>query len=349
VKILITGAAGFIGFHTVTANLSYGHEVIGLDNINNYYDIKIKHDRLKQHGIDSEKIVLKKVVKSEIYSNYCFLKADLADTDFIIPFMMDQSFDCVINLAAQAGVRHSLNFPTLYSHSNIHGFLNVLEGCRHSFVKHLIYASSSSVYGLNTRTPFSENHSVNHPMSLYAATKKANELIAHSYSHLFKIPTTGLRFFTVYGPWGRPDMALMLFADAIKNKKPIKIYNHGNMHRDFTYISDIVESICRLVLAPPIELSNWDSRNPDPSSSSAPYKIFNIGNSNPIPLIDYIQALENCMGLEAIKEYMDMQPGDIPLSFSDSSALEAYIGFKPFTDYKEGIKRFVNWYNEYYC
>ena len=347
-KILITGTAGFIGYHLASLMLDDGHEVVGLDSVNDYYDVRIKYARLRNLGIDADDIPWRELRDSSTHPGYRFVRADLADHDFIVSFMQQQCFDYVVNLAAQAGVRYSIQKPREYTHSNVEGFLSILEGSRHSGVKHLVYASTSSVYGLNGNMPFSEKHPTNHPMALYAATKMANELMAHSYSHLFRIPTSGLRFFTVYGPWGRPDMALFLFTEAILKGEPIKIFNHGKMIRDFTYVGDIVESIRRLVVKPVEPDPDWDPANPICSSSSAPYRIFNIGNSSPVPLMEFIGAIEESLGIEAKKVYMDMQPGDVPGTHADTSALEAYVDFKPSTSVKEGVGRFVEWYRSFY-
>ncbi len=347
-KVLITGTAGFIGFHLADRLIKDGYHVVGLDVINDYYDINLKYQRLQVHGIEGEHMKLRDIQLSSKYENYRFLKADLADHDFIVDFMKNEKFDVVVNLAAQAGVRYSIENPRVYTHSNIDGFLSILEGSRHSQVGNLIYASTSSVYGLNTKMPLSEEHPTEHPMALYAATKKANEMMAHSYSHLFRLPTTGLRFFTVYGPWGRPDMALFLFTDAIMKGKPINVFNHGKMVRDFTYVTDIVESITRLVERPAEVNENWSGDNPNISSSSAPYRIFNIGNSSPTPLMDYIEALEKALGQTAIKNMMDMQPGDVPATHADTSALENYVSFRPQTSVTEGVANFVAWYKSYY-
>jgi UDP-glucuronate 4-epimerase len=344
-KILITGTAGFIGFHLVDRLLEDDNfEIVGLDVINDYYDIKLKYARLNQHGIDGLIMKDHDIQSSLMYPNYRFLKADLADHDFIVDFMLNEKFDYVVNLAAQAGVRYSIDNPKAYTHSNINGFLSILEGSRHSKVKHLIYASTSSVYGLNTLMPLSEKQSTEHPISLYSATKKANEMMAHAYSHLFKIPTTGLRFFTVYGPWGRPDMALFLFADAMIKSEPINIFNHGKMIRDFTYVGDIVESIKRLVVKPVSNYENWNSDAPDSDSSSAPYRIFNIGNNNPVLIMTYIEALEKALGMTAIKNMMDIQPGDVSATHADTSSLKQYVGFTPQTSVEEGVRKFVEWY-----
>lgn len=346
-KVLITGTAGFIGYHLANRLIQDGFEVIGLDIINDYYDINLKYARLNNHGISVSELKEKELLKSSIYSNYSFIKADIADHDFIVDFMQKHRFDYVVNLAAQAGVRYSIDNPRAYLHSNVDGFLSILEGSRHSKVKHLIYASTSSVYGLNDKMPLSEKDSTQHPMALYAATKKANEMMAHSYSHLFDLPTTGLRFFTVYGPWGRPDMAIYLFADAMKKNKPIKVFNHGQMIRDYTYVDDIVESISRLLPKHPERNSNWDSLHPNPQNSSAPYQIFNIGNSSPVELMRYIKAMEQSLNIVAQKEYLPMQPGDVPSTHADVSLLENFVGFKPLTTVETGVEKFVQWYNEY--
>jgi len=347
-KILVTGTAGFIGYHLAEALLAEGHEIVGLDSINDYYDAGLKLARLRNHGIDAADMAFHDMRKSITHGAYRFVKADLADHDFIVGFMREERFDYVVNLAAQAGVRYSLEKPREYTHSNVDGFLSILEGCRHSGVKHLVYASTSSVYGLHKNMPFNESGPVDHPMALYAATKKANELMAHAYSHLFGIPTSGLRFFTVYGPWGRPDMALFLFTDAILKGEPIKIFNHGRMLRDFTYVGDIVESIRRLVVKPVGPDPDWDPANPSSSSSSAPYRIFNIGNSAPVELMEYIHAIEDSLGIEAKKVFMDMQPGDVPATHADTSALEAYVNFRPATSIREGVGRFIDWYRAYH-
>lgn len=348
-KILVTGSAGFIGYHLTEVLLQDGHEVVGLDSMNEYYDVRLKHARLGRHGIVLAETDPHKLLQSATHAGYRFLKTDLADHDRIVDFMIKERFDYVVNLAAQAGVRHSLKQPRDYTRSNIDGFLSILEGCRYSGVKHLVYASTSSVYGLNKNMPFHESGAADHPMALYAATKKANELMAHSYSHLFGIPTCGLRFFTVYGPWGRPDMALFLFTDAILKGEPIKIFNHGQMLRDFTYVGDIVESIRRLVVKPVEPAPEWDPSNPSSSSSSAPYRIFNIGNSSPVPLMDYIRAIEDALGIEARKVFMDMQPGDVPATHADTSALEEYVDFRPSTSIRDGVGRFIEWYRAFYA
>ena len=347
-KILITGAAGFIGFHLASRLMLDGYLTVGLDIINDYYDTNLKYCRLKHHGINKNEIQKQKIIQSTKYSNYSFLVADIADHDFIVDFMGKQKFDYVVNLAAQAGVRYSIDNPRAYTHSNIDGFLSILEGARYSNVKHLVYASTSSVYGLNTGMPLSENDPTEHPMAIYAATKKANEMMAHSYSHLFDLPTTGLRFFTVYGPWGRPDMALFLFADAMLKGESINVYNHGNMIRDFTYIDDIVESISRLIKKPAKPAKDWTGNPPHIPTSSAPYRIFNIGNSSPVKLMEYIEALEKAFGRKAKKNFINIQPGDVPQTHADVKALEDYIDFKPKTSIEQGIQKFVDWYKKVY-
>ena len=347
-KILITGSAGFIGFHLVSRLLEESeYEIVGLDVINDYYDVDLKYGRLEEHGIQARKLSNKEIVVSSINSNYRFLKADIADHDFIVRFMDNQKFDYVVNLAAQAGVRYSIDNPRAYTHSNIDGFLSILEGSRHSKVKHVIYASTSSVYGLNTEMPLTENQPTQHPISLYSATKKANELMAHTYSHLFKLPTTGLRFFTVYGPWGRPDMALFLFTEAILKNKPINVFNHGNMVRDFTYVADIVEAIKRLVKKPTSANPKWDGNNPSSDTSSAPYRIFNVGNNNPVPIIRYIEALEKSLNKKSIKNMMDIQPGDVPITHAETKSLEEYVNFRPAHSVEEGVNKFILWYNKH--
>lgn len=348
-KILITGSAGFIGFHLVTKFLEESKiEIVGIDIINDYYNVKLKYARLVEHGINAVDLREREIVLSSKYSNYRFLKADIADFDFIVDFMKVEKFDYVINLAAQAGVRYSIENPRAYTHSNIDGFLSILEGCRASNVCHLVYASTSSVYGLNTKLPLSEKHSAQHPISLYAATKKSNEIMAHTYSHLFQLPTTGLRFFTVYGPWGRPDMALFLFAEAIDKGEEIEVFNNGKMIRDFTYVEDVVESIKRVAYTPPKGDPNWSGETPDSQSSSAPYKVFNVGNSRPVYLNDYIVTLETEMGKTAIKKMLEMQPGDVIATHADTLALESYINFKPNTSIEEGVRNFVCWFKSRY-
>jgi UDP-glucuronate 4-epimerase len=348
-KILVTGSAGFIGFHLVSRFLKeVDFDVWGIDIINSYYDVNLKYLRLAEHGINAEDMIERETRVSNKYSNYHFLKADIADHDFIVDFMINEKFDYVINLAAQAGVRYSIDNPRAYTHSNIDGFLSILEGARYSKVKHLIYASSSSVYGLNTGMPLSEVDSTEHPMAMYAATKKANEMMAHSYSHLFRLPTTGLRFFTVYGPWGRPDMALFLFAEAIVNKKSINVFNNGNMIRDFTFVDDVVESIFKLTIKPAESNLEWNGNDPHIPTSSAPYQIFNIGNSAPVRLMDYIEALENEFGIKAIKKFLKIQPGDVPSTHADTKLLKRYIDFCPQTPIQMGIRKFAEWYKFFY-
>ena len=333
-RVLVTGAAGFIGYFLSQRLLADGHDVVGLDNINDYYDPKLKWgrlDNLKPHA------------------NFTFHKLDLADQAGMEALFTSTQFDYVIHLAAQAGVRYSITNPRAYSSSNLVGFVNILEGCRHQQVKHLIYASSSSVYGANKKVPFALQDSVNHPVSLYAATKKANELMAHTYSHLYQLPTTGLRFFTVYGPWGRPDMAYFKFVKAIEAGQAIDVYNHGQMQRDFTYVDDVVEGIVRLMPHIPQGDANWDPRNPDPSSSYAPYKVYNIGNHSPVPLLRFIEVIEAALGKTATKNMLPMQPGDVPATYADVEALMQDVGFKPATSIEAGIGKFVDWYREYYC
>lgn len=331
--ILVTGAAGFIGFHLSLYLLERDFEVICIDNLNDYYVPSLKQARLDQLGV---------------YPNFVFQKADLKNKAEIDAIFERYRPTHVINLAAQAGVRYSIENPVAYVDSNLIGFMNILEACRHYPVAHLLYASSSSVYGGNTVVPFSTNDPVDHPVSLYAATKKANELMAHTYSHLYGIPTTGLRFFTVYGPWGRPDMAYFSFTRDILAGNPIKVFNHGKMERDFTYIDDIVKGIYRLVDKPPLAISDWDESKDDNSTSFAPYKIYNIGNNSPVPLMRFIKALESALGIEAKKIYMDMQPGDVLRTYADVSDLERDINFKPETSIEAGIEKFVAWYQEYY-
>ncbi|MCF6366606.1 MAG: NAD-dependent epimerase [Bacteroidales bacterium] len=347
-KILITGTAGFIGFHTANKFIKNGFEVIGLDSINDYYDKNLKYSRLSKTGIVKEKIEYGKLIKSSKFENYSFIKLQIEDKNEILNLFKTEKFDYVCHLAAQAGVRYSIENPYVYFHSNINGFLNIIEASKRNKVKHLAYASSSSVYGLNKDMPFSTSHNVDHPISLYAATKKSDELIAHAYSHLFKIPTTGLRFFTVYGPWGRPDMALFLFTKAILENKPINVYNNGNMMRDFTYIDDIVEGIFRVVKKPAKANPNWSNKNPDPASSSAPYKIYNIGNGSPVQLMDYIKAAEKALGKKAEKNFMPMQPGDVQKTFADVESLKKDFNYKPDTSIETGVNEFIKWYRKYY-
>ncbi len=347
-KILITGTAGFIGFHLTNYLLNRDDEVIGLDSINDYYDINVKYGRLSESGIDKNKIEYNKIIKSEKFKNYSFINLKLEDRENLHKLFIDEKFDKVCNLAAQAGVRYSLSNPYAYIDSNIIGFINILEAVRHNNIKHLVYASSSSVYGLNEKMPFSTSDNVDHPMSLYAASKKSNELMAHTYSHLYNIPTTGLRFFTVYGPWGRPDMALFLFTKAILENRPIDVFNNGNMIRDFTYIDDIVEGIVRVIDNPAKPDLLWSGLNPNPSSSKAPYKIYNIGNNNPIKLLDFIEAIENELGKKAQKNFLPIQAGDVSKTYADVSDLVSDLNYKPNTKIEVGIKNFITWYREFF-
>jgi UDP-glucuronate 4-epimerase len=332
-KILVTGAAGFIGFHLSRRLLADGNEIVGLDNLNHYYDVTLKQSRLKI--LEGQK-------------NFRFVRADLADRKTMEAVFAENRFEIVVNLAAQAGVRYSLENPQAYVESNLVGFVNILEGCRHHGVKHLLFASSSSVYGANTRMPFSVHDNVDHPLSLYAATKKANELMAHAYASLYKLPCTGLRFFTVYGPWGRPDMALFLFTRAILEGRPIDVFNEGRMKRDFTYIDDIVEGLARILERIPEPNTAWRGDAPDPSSSFAPYRLYNIGNNRPVALMEFIETLEEQLGRKAIRNFLPMQAGDVPATCADVDELMAAVGFRPATSISEGIRRFVAWYREYY-
>lgn len=347
-KILVTGTAGFIGFHTAKRLIARGDEVMGLDSINDYYDVTLKYARLAEHGIASEAVQYNQIVRSAKHANYSFIQLELDDAANVIKLMQEQQFDVVVNLAAQAGVRYSLTNPNVYIQSNIAGFVNILEGCRHGGVKHLVYASSSSVYGLNEGVPFSTSRNVDHPMSLYAVSKKSNELSAHVYSHLFNLPTTGLRFFTAYGPWGRPDMALFIFTKSILEGTPIAVFNNGEMVRDFTFVEDIVEGVVRVIDHPARPNENWDATNPEPSTSKAPYKIYNIGNNSPVRLLDFVEAIEEELGIKAIKEFLPLQPGDVPATYADVDDLVAELDYKPNTPIKEGVKQFINWYKNYY-
>jgi UDP-glucuronate 4-epimerase len=347
-KVLVTGTAGFIGFHLSELLQRQGHQVLGLDNINDYYDVNLKHSRLKVSGFDPSIIEYGKILHCQTNNNLSFIKLDLDDRDNLFKVFDDFKPEIVVNLAAQAGVRYSLTNPDTYIKSNIQGFLNILEACRNHPVKQLLYASSSSVYGLNRNMPFSVHNNVDHPVSLYAVSKKTNELMAHSYSHLFGIPTTGLRFFTVYGPWGRPDMALFIFTKAILEGKPIEVYNHGKMERDFTFVDDIVGGISRMIGKNPVSNSSWDPENPDPASSSAPYRIYNIGNSKPVQLMDFISAIEKRTGKKAIIDMLPIQPGDVPKTWADTSDLLTDYGYAPYTAIQDGIDRFIDWYAEYY-
>jgi len=347
-KILVTGTAGFIGFHLAKKLLERGDEVIGLDNINDYYDVNLKYARLNELGIDKEEVTSNKLVTSKTYPKHKFIKMDLANTNEIYALFKKEKFDAVCNLAAQAGVRYSIENPHAYIDSNVKGFMNILEACRHNDIKNLSYASSSSVYGLNKSQPFKTSDHTDHPVSLYAATKKSNEMMAHTYSHLYGICTTGLRFFTVYGPWGRPDMAPMLFADAILNDRPIKVFNHGNMSRDFTYVADIVDGIIKVIDNPAKPSELYNAENPNPSISSAPYRIYNIGNNAPVSLLDFIKTIENSIGVEAKKNFMDMQDGDVISTYADTNDLIKDFDYKPDTKLSEGIDEFIIWYKEFY-
>ncbi len=346
-KYLVTGAAGFIGFHVAQQLLQRGEEVVGLDIINDYYDIDLKFARLNELGINRDQIKEGVLCSSESKS-FSFIKVNLADKESLLELFQNQGFDVVINLAAQAGVRYSLTHPEVYVESNITGFLNILECCRAFPVKHLVYASSSSVYGANEKMPFSTSDSVDHPISLYAASKKSNELMAHTYSHLFGIPTTGLRFFTVYGPWGRPDMALFLFTEAILKGEPIKVFNHGDMKRDFTYIDDIVNGVVKVADNAPKENPGYSELDGDPSQARAPYKVYNIGNSSPVALLDYIHAIEEGLGKKAEMDLLPMQPGDVPASHADVRDLVNDVGYRPNTSIEVGVKAFTDWYKSYY-
>jgi UDP-glucuronate 4-epimerase len=332
-KVLITGAAGFIGFHLARRLLNEGYQISGIDNMNPYYDIKLKESRLE---------ILKE------FEKFSFSAIDMSEKGLVKDVFDNNSFDVVVNLAAQAGVRYSIKNPGAYVDSNLVGFMNILENCRYSNIKHLVFASSSSVYGANTKMPFSVHHNVDHPVSLYAATKKANELMAHTYSHLYDLPCTGLRFFTVYGPWGRPDMALFLFTKAIFEGKPIQVYNHGQMKRDFTYVDDIVEGVVRILGRAPEPNPDWDGNNPDPGTSYKNYRIYNIGNNNPVELTKFIKILENVTGKKANKEYLDLQPGDVVATYADIDDLKEAVGFTPTTPIEKGIEKFVSWYKDYY-
>jgi UDP-glucuronate 4-epimerase len=360
-KILVTGTAGFIGYHLAKKLLDRGDEVVGIDNINDYYDVNLKYGRLNELGISTAEVKTSvpnksgtdalasaKPIQSTKYKTHKFYKMDLADKEAMDQLFQTEKFDAVCNLAAQAGVRYSLENPHAYIQSNVVGFLNILEGCRNTNVKNLSYASSSSVYGLNESQPFKTTDTTEHQVSLYAATKKSNEMMAHTYAHLYGIQTTGLRFFTVYGPWGRPDMAPMLFTDAILNDRAIKVFNNGAMSRDFTYIDDIVDGIIKVIDNPATQNTNWDAKNPDISSSSAPYKLYNIGNNAPLPLMTFIETIEDALGIKAEKNFMPMQDGDVVSTYADVSGLMEDFGYKLDTDLKDGIAEFVKWYKEFY-
>jgi UDP-glucuronate 4-epimerase len=330
--ILVTGAAGFIGYHVARRLLELGREVVGIDNLNDYYDPRLKRARCAQ------------LARS---SRFRFERVDIADRDAMARLFAAHGFGDVVHLAAQAGVRYSLDHPHAYADANLTGFLNVLEGCRHVGCRHLVYASSSSVYGANSRMPFRTSDNVDHPLSLYGATKKANELMAHAYAHLFGVPATGLRFFTVYGPWGRPDMAMWLFTEAISAGKPIKLFNHGNMRRDFTFIDDAVEAVVRLIDRPPAASPGWSADDPDPATSAAPWRVYNIGNSRPVEVNEVVRLIERAVGKKAVRELLPMQPGDVPETYADTAPLEAAVGFAPKTPIAQGIERFVAWHREY--
>lgn len=350
-KILVTGTAGFVGSHLAIKLLQRGDEVVGFDNINDYYDQNVKYGRLQRAGIienleEGKDISYGELLTSSTQKNYKFIKLNLEDKDSMMALFREQNFDAVCNLAAQAGVRYSLTNPDAYMQSNIIGFMNILECCRHNEVKNLSYASSSSVYGLNEELPFSTSHNVDHPISLYAASKKSNELMAHTYSHLFGIATTGLRFFTVYGPWGRPDMALFLFTKSALEGGVIDVFNNGEMLRDFTYIDDIVEGVMRVIDNPASPNLHWDTK--EPSTSSAPYKVYNIGNNNPVKLMDFIKAIENKLGREIKKNMMPIQAGDVPATYADVSDLVEDLGYKPATPIQEGIDNFIDWYVDFF-
>ena len=347
-EVLVTGTAGFIGFHMVRALVEKGYRVTGLDSVNDYYDVDLKFARLEDTGIGRSKIVYGSEISSTRFTNYSFIRLKLEDREGIDGLFREHAFGKVLHLAAQAGVRYSLSQPRAYIESNLSGFINILEACRHHRPDHLVFASSSSVYGLNKEMPYDVRHNVDHPVSLYAASKKSNELMAHAYAHLFGIPVTGLRFFTVYGPWGRPDMALFLFTRAIMEGRPIEVYNQGEMERDFTYIDDIVEGVTRVLGTPPGGDGEWDPLKPDPSDSSAPYRIYNIGNSRPVKLLDFIHAIEKHTGRKAVMKLLPLQPGDVVKTWADVSRLKEDTGYAPSTSIDKGIRSFVEWYKAYY-
>jgi len=347
-KILVTGSAGFIGSFAAEGLVERGDEVIGLDSINDYYDVNLKYGRLEKDGIGRSVIERDSLAKSSKYSNYSFIRMKLEDQHGLERLFKTEGFDMVCHMAAQAGVRYSITNPRAYIESNIVGFQNILEACRYNNIRHLVYASSSSVYGLNENYPFSTHDNVDHPISIYAATKKSNELMAHVYSHLYGLPTTGLRFFTVYGPWGRPDMALFIFTKAILEEKPIDIYNNGKMKRDFTYIDDIIEGIIKVLDTPPKGNPGWTGRHPDPSSSPAPYRIYNIGRNSPVSLMDFIDSIERSLGKMAKRNYLPMQPGDVPATWADVADLVRDLEYSPHVQIREGVERFVKWYMDYY-
>lgn len=346
-RVLVTGAAGFIGFHTVKRLLDRGDTVVGFDIINDYYDVDLKYARLAQCGIEKGSIFLNTPIVGTKYPNYTFVQANLEDNEYMKTLFDEYHFDRVVHLAAQAGVRYSLENPKAYIDSNILGTMNILEMCRKFPVDHLVYASSSSVYGSNRNMPFSSSGPVDHPLSLYAASKKSNEMMAHVYSHLFGVPTTGLRFFTVYGPWGRPDMALFIFTKNIMENRPIQVFNNGDMERDFTFVDDIVSGIVAVLDSPPQPDESFQDET-DPSRSDAPFRVYNIGNGNPVPLMDFIEEIERNLGKEAEKLFLPMQPGDVPKTWADTSKLAEAVGYKPQVDVKEGISRFLDWYRTFY-
>ncbi len=347
-KVLVTGTAGFIGFHLANRLIKDGFEVVGIDSINDYYSVSLKTDRLKAAGIAADNIEYNKIYKSNSLKGYSFIQLKLEDKENLEALFKSQQFDIVVNLAAQAGVRYSITNPSAYIDSNIVGFANLLECCRHHNIKHFVYASSSSVYGLNESIPFQTDQTVDHPISLYAATKKSNELMAHVYSHLYNLPTTGLRFFTVYGPWGRPDMAMYLFTKAIINNEPIQVFNNGEMERDFTYVDDIVDGVVRVINNAPTGNTEWNGLNPQPSTSKAPYQLYNIGNSKPVKLTAFIEAIEKKLNKTAEKIMMPMQPGDVHKTYADVNDLANKLGYHPSTSIQHGVDNFIDWYVEYY-
>lgn len=347
-KILVTGTAGFIGYHLTNRLIADGFEVVGLDSLNDYYEVSLKYDRLKVAGIDPSQIKYNELYQSQTVKGYRFLQLQLEDKANLEALFTSETFDLVVNLAAQAGVRYSITNPAAYIESNIVGYANLLECCRNFNIKHFVYASSSSVYGLNEAIPFESNHTVDHPISLYAATKKSNELMAHVYSHLYQLPTTGLRFFTVYGPWGRPDMAMFLFTKAIIDGTPLKVFNNGELERDFTYIDDIIDGVVRVINNPPKGNPDWSGLNPEASSSKAPYQLYNIGNSHPVKLTDFIDAIETKLNKKADRVMMPMQPGDVYKTYADVNDLKTNLGYQPITSIEEGVSKFIDWYKEYY-
>jgi UDP-glucuronate 4-epimerase len=347
-KILVTGTAGFIGFHLAQRLLERGDTVVGIDIINDYYDVELKYDRLLETGIDARHAIYGQTIKSTKYPNYTFIKLDICDSKKLTSCFENSHFEAVCNLAAQAGVRYSITNPSAYIESNIKGFLNVLECCRNFNIKHLIYASSSSVFGLNQKMPFSVHDNTNHPVSLYAASKKSNELMAHAYSSLFNLPTTGLRFFTVYGPWGRPDMALFMFTKSIIEGKPIEVFNNGEMKRDFTYIDDIVEGVIRVIDSPAMANLTWDAKYPDPASSKVPYAVYNIGRGETVSLLDFINEIEIHTGIKAFKKMLPMQDGDVVDTLADIEDLRNMLHYQPKVSVQKGVYNFVNWFNSYY-